>query len=356
MKRSLTKFMALGSLALLLLASCKKTDAVITTNGGTAGTLTTSATTLPLNKSKLTDTSAVIIFKMTNADYGYTAATTNTLQLDLPGDNWAKPISVTLATKSTTQRYSTTDFNALMLKLGFPAGVATQVSARIAYSVGSSVKTVYSNTVSLTVTSFNLTSFIYVPGAYQGWDPTTADSLISVTGNGVYTGIINYTAGNLEFKLTPIKSWANSYGATGSTVIYNGGSNIVAPAVGLTQVTVNLNTNTNTITFAAVPYYYSIIGDATPNGWGSDTDMKYDNGKLVWTVTTPLTAAAGQAFKIRRNHDWGTSYGTIAIPDGVDLTSANGGNIPVTVAGTYKITFSVNTADATKASYTMVKQ
>lgn len=354
MKRSLTKFMALGSLALVLLASCKKTDTVITTNGGTAGTLTTSVTTLPLNKTKLTDTTAVISFKITNANYGYTAAATNTLQIDLPGDNWVKPISVTLPTKATSMRYNTADFNALMLKLGFPAGVATQVSARIAYSVGTSVQTIYSNTVSLTVTSFNLTSFIYLPGAYQGWDPPTADSLTSVTGNGIYTGIINFTAGNLEFKITPVKTWANSYGATGSTVVYNGGGNIAAPAAGLTQVTLDLNAKT--ITFAAVPYYYSIIGDATPGGWGTDTDLKYDNGNLTWTVTAPFTAASGQAFKIRRNHDWGTSYGTVTPPDGVTLTSASGGNIPVTVAGTYKFTFSVNAADATKATYTMVKK
>lgn len=348
------KFMALGGLALSLLASCKKTDPVITTSGGTAGTLTVSATSLPLNKAKLTDTSAVVVFKTTNANYGYTAATTITLQIDLPADNWAKPITVTLPTKATSVRYATADFNALMLKLGFPAGTATQVSARIAYSVGTSVPTIYSNPVSLTVTSFNLTSFLYVPGAYQGWDPASADSLISVTGNGVYTGIINFTAGNLNFKITPAKTWANSYGATGSTVIYNGGSDIPAPAAGLTQVTVDLNAKT--IAFAPVPYYYGIIGDATPKGWDADTDMKYDNGNQVWTVTAPFTAASGQAFKIRRNHDWGTSYGTITPPDGVNLTSANGGNIPVTVAGTYKFTFSVNATDATKATYTMVKK
>jgi hypothetical protein len=354
MKRSLTKFMALGSLALLLLAACKKTDAVITTNGGTAGTLTASVTTLPLNKTKLTDTTAAISFKITNADYGYAAATTNTLQIDLPGDNWANPITVTLPTKSTAVRYATADFNALMLKLGFPAGVATQVSARIAYSVGTSVKTIYSNTVSLTVTSFNLTSYLYVPGAYQGWNPATADSLTSITGNGIYTGIINFTAGNLNFKLTPAKVFTNSYGATGSTIIYNGGSDIPAPAAGLTYITVNLNNNT--ITFAAVAHTYSLIGDATPGGWSTDTDLKFDNGLQAWTTTVVLTAAAGQAFKFRADHDWLLSFGNPATVDGVNL-AGNGANIPSTVAGIYKISLSVaNTATPSTATYTMVKK
>ncbi|MDB4924147.1 SusE domain-containing protein [Mucilaginibacter sp.] len=354
MKKSLVKFLAFGSIVLVSLASCKKSDTLVVTNGGTAGTLSTSVTTMVLDKAKLNDTTKVISFNFTNANYGYTSATTNTLQIDLASDNWAKPQSVTISNKLLSQGFSTMDFNSLLLKLGLTAGASSQVSARIAYSVGTSVKPVYSNVVTLTLTPFNLTSFLYVPGAYQGWNPATADSILSATSNGIYTGIINFTAGNLGFKITPAKTWTNSYGANGATVVYNGGSDITAPAAGLTWVTLNLNTNT--ITFAPVAYYYSIIGDATPGGWGSDTDMKYDNGNQFWTITSPFTAAAGQAFKVRRNHDWGTSYGTIATPNGVDLTSSNGGNISVTVAGTYKFNFSVNATDGTKATYTMIKQ
>ena len=33
-----------------------------------------------------------------------------------------------------------------------------------------------------------------MPGAYQGWDPTTADSLVSATGDGVYKGVILFNA------------------------------------------------------------------------------------------------------------------------------------------------------------------
>lgn len=348
------QFMAISSLSLLMLASCKKTDAVITTNGGTAGQLSVSASTLVLSKAKVTDTTTVVKFSTTNANYGYTSATTTTLQLDLPGNNWVSPISITLPAKATSQGYSTADFNTLMLKLGLPTGVAGQVATRVSYSVGTSVKTIYSNVVTLTVTPFNLTSFVYVPGAYQNWLPPSADSLISVSGNGIYTGIINFPVGKLTFKITPDKTWANSYGATGSTLVYNGGSDIPAPAAGLTIVTVNLNTNT--VSFSTPAHYYSIIGDATPGGWDNDTDMKFDNGNQVWTVTAPFTAAPNQAFKIRADHAWGTSYGLPKTPDGMTLTSASGGNIPVTVAGTYKITFAVNAADVTLATYTMVKK
>lgn len=354
MKTILTKFMVFGSIILLMLSACKKEGALVTSNGGKAGTLSSSATTLVLQKASISDTTKVIKFTFTQADYGYSAAVSNTLQIDKAGDNWANPTSVTLNAKVLSQGYSTIDFDNMLLKLGLTGGTASSINVRVAHSISASVTPIYSNVVAMTVTAFNLTSFLYVPGAYQGWNPATADSLLSATSNGIYTGIINFTAGNSDFKITPAKTWTNSYGATNSTtLVYNGGGNITSPIVGLTQVTVNLNTNT--ITFVAVQYYYSIIGDATPGGWSTDTDMKYDNGNQVWTVTAPLTT--GGALKVRRNHDWGTSYGTLTTPDGKTFTSSNGGNLPVTASGNYKFTFALIPTDLSggTASYTLVK-
>src|SRR3546814_3971117 len=57
---------------------------------------------------------------------------------------------------------------------------------------------VFSNVVTVRSKPIPLTSWVYVPGGYQGWDPATADSLVSLTGNGIYTGIIAFPADNLE--------------------------------------------------------------------------------------------------------------------------------------------------------------
>ncbi|MDB5011565.1 MAG: hypothetical protein JWQ06_2354, partial [Mucilaginibacter sp.] len=122
MKTVLTKFLTLSSIALLILSGCKKNDALVTSNGGKAGALTSSATTLVLQKANLSDTTKVIKFSFTQADYGYSAAITNTLQIDMAGDKWAKPTSVTLGTKVLSQGFSTADFDALLLKLGLPGG------------------------------------------------------------------------------------------------------------------------------------------------------------------------------------------------------------------------------------------
>lgn len=356
MKTIFTKFLAFGGLSLLMLSSCKKDGVLVTSNGGKAGTLTASTATPALNKNKLSDTSSVVRFNFTKADFGFNAAVTNTLQIDAPGDNWANPTTVTLGGKSYSQGYSTADFNAMLLKLNLPAGVASQVQVRVAHSLSSAVKPTYSNVVTLTVTPFNLTAWLYVAGAYEGWaNPgPQEDSLISVTGNGIYTGVINFPAGKNDFLVLPAKKWDNKYATVdaastaGPTSSYSteyvtgGGNNFFAPTkAGNYIVTINTNANTLTITPANS---YSIIGDAA-QGWSTDVPMKYINdGSNNWVATLPLVSTG--AFKVRQNNDWGFSWG---IPkagsegDGIagTLNDSKNDNITVGATGTHTVTFTV---------------
>ncbi len=83
--------------------------------------------------------------------------------------------------------------------------------------------------------------------------------------------------------------------------------------------------------------------------------MKYNNGTNIWEITASL-ASTGQ-FKVRKNHDWGTSYGVPkAGADGATLAKSDADNIPVASTGTYKFTFVLKGADDAKAAYTLVKQ
>ncbi|GAC1309557.1 MAG: hypothetical protein NVSMB24_25220 [Mucilaginibacter sp.] len=367
MKTILTKFLALSGIALLMLSACKKDGALVTTNGGKAGTLTASTTTPVLDKTKLSDTTSVVRFNFSAANYGFSAAVTNTLQIDAVNDNWAKPMSVSLSNKVYSQGYSTSDFNALLLKLNLPAGVASQVQVRVVHSISADVKPIYSNVLTLTATPFNLTSYLYVAGAYEGWaNPgPQEDSLVSVTGNGVYTGIINFTAGNNQFLILPAKNWNHKYattdaqGTTSSTVKYDGPNNFYAPSTaGKYQVTIN--TNTNTISFAQANSY-SIIGDAA-QGWGTDVAMKFINdGTNTWVATLPLVSTG--SFKVRQNNDWTFSWG---IPkagsagDGVagTLNDTSNNNITVSATGSHTVSFtipitSVGTTPPVTATYSV---
>ncbi|RZK76279.1 MAG: SusF/SusE family outer membrane protein [Pedobacter sp.] len=333
MKSILFKSMALSLIALSLW-SCKKDETKAIATSGTGGALQTSATSVVLDKSKLTTN--VVTFSLTDANFGYQAAVSNTLQLAVKGTNFAAPKEAILDAKATTKAYNGLDFNNLLLSLGISTSANTDVEIRIKSSISTSTAPVYSNVVTISARPFPLTAWIYVPGNYQGWNPATADSLISPTGNGVYTGIIAFDGD--KFKITPAKKWDIAYGDAGGGKISTSGADINSVSKGAKQLVVDLNANTFTLT----PLVWSIIGNAVPGSdWSVDTDMKFINdGKNSWTITIPLTAGE---LKFRLNHDWGTSIG-----DG-------SGNVVIASAGTYKITLTLN-ADGKTGSFTSVKQ
>ncbi len=376
MKKKLTKFLAFGGIGLLMLSACKKDGALVTSNGGKPGALTASTNTPVLDKAKLTDATPVINFTFTAPNYGFSAAVTNTLQIDAAGDNWAHPMSVTLNTKVLSQSYSTADFNALLLKLNLTGGVSAQVNVRIMHSISATIAPIYSNVVSLTVTPFNLTSWIYVAGAFEGWTVPGpgVDSLLSTTSNGIYTGIINFTPGNLIFKI--LLNSQNYTGNIGSDGTSNGitsassQTNLAPPVAGQTLVTVNMNTNT--ISYALADYYSVIGGDFSTVSsvqWTVDYFMKYVNdGNGNWAVTVPVTNVGGGGIKIRQDAAWGFSWGVpnsgtagFGIANTLNDINNSNGNIPVATAGNYNVTFTMpastfGSTPAVTTTYTLTPQ
>jgi hypothetical protein len=89
-----------------------------------------------------------------------------------------------------------------------------------------------------------------------------------------------------------------------------------------------------------------IIGDASPGGWGVDTDMHLADptktDKYTWTVTLYLSAGS---VKFRASDAWDVNWGAADFPTGTGVQ--NGANIPIAVAGYYKVTFSDATGDYT---------
>ena len=354
MKTILTKLLFAGNIGLLMLASCKKDGALVTTNGGKPGALTSTETTLVLSKARVNDTTAAIRFNITAPNYGYSAAVTNTLQIDAMGDNFAKPISVTLPGKVLSQGYSTSDFNALLLKLSLSGGVTSKVQVRVQHSVGASLAPVFSNVLTLTVTPFNLTSWLYVVGQFNGYSTATADSIFSATSNGIYTGIINFPTGSNRFLVLPARNYDNKYATTASPntasasltysteYVTGGGSDLYAPAAGGNYL-ITLNINTNTITVEPADSY-SVIGDAAL-GWGTDIAMKYINdGTGNWVVTTQLVSTG--AFKIRQDNAWSFSWGVpksgsvgFGVTNTLNDVNNSNDNISITNSGNYTVTF-----------------
>ncbi|MFT4095146.1 MAG: SusE domain-containing protein [Niabella sp.] len=335
--KSIIRYSFLLLLISFFTAACKKDGTVVVAKEADAGTLSASASTLVLSKSAASDTA--ISFNWSMADFGYAAAITQTMQIDLAGNDFANATTVLLDTKQVYQAFTTADFNTLVSKLNLPFGESSQIELRIKSVISDSFAASYTNTVTLAVTPYAAVSWLYVPGAYEDWEVTSADSLISSTSNGIYTGIIYFPSAGSEFKLTPEKNWDVSYGDGGSSTLSTSGGNLTSPGAGSYQITANLND----LTIAMAYLQWSIIGSATAGDWSSDTDMKYNNGDSTWSVTTTL--ASGE-LKFRKNHDWTTNYG------GSGGTLASGGdNIVISASGSYLIKL-----DIPNNSYTITKQ
>jgi hypothetical protein len=330
MKKLLTKLTVLSGVILLILSACKKDESQAVLDLKSNGTFKASATSLTLKKDDAANNA--VTFDFTEPNYGYKAAPNNVIQIALDGSNFANPKEIILDPNVLTKNLTVMDFNAILLSLGLPTSVDSKIQARLKSQLTDQVGLTYSNVISMTVNPFALTSYLYVPGAYQGWNPPTAQSLISPLSDGIYTGVINFTDGNLEFKVLTIRNWGPpeyGKGATDGTIAVGGG-NLTAPKSGSQKLTVN--TTLNTITFE--DYSFGIIGSATPGGWSTDTPMAYDNASQTWSITLPLVA--GQ-FKFRLNKDWTVGYGG---KDGV-LNQLNDNNINLDTAGTYKVSFSI---------------
>jgi len=249
MKTVLTRILTISGVALLMLASCTKNDPKVVSNGGNPGTLSASTSSVVLNKANSSDSSGVLTFSLTAATYNFKAAESSSIQIDSIGDNWAKPATITLGAGVTTQALSTSTLNSALLQI-VPGGVTSKVNVRVRYGISSEVAS-YSNVLSLTVTPYTLASYIYIVGAFQGWNAASPDSLVSNTSNGIYTGTFTFPAGagNNQFLILPAKNYNNKYATNdptsqvpSATVAYNAPNNFNAPAAaGAYTVTFNLN-------------------------------------------------------------------------------------------------------------------
>jgi hypothetical protein len=206
-----------------------------------------------------------------------------------------------------------------------------------AYAVNSA-GTSYGADISFT-TLADITKF-WVVGDYNGWDNSdNAKYIISTpTSNGEAEGYVWLKAGGI--KLTTDHSWdnAHTFGDDGSGGLTNPGNNIAVAADGYYLIKANLSN----MTYSLTPTTWGVIGDATPTGWGGQTDMVYDATSGTFHLGLHLTS--GGSFKFRGTSDWNINYGSTAA-DGMTL-NAGGDNIAVSITGDYYITLDLSHPNA----------
>lgn len=234
--------------------------------------------------------------------------------------------------------------------LGVPSGEPTDVDFYISATIGTDFEKFYSApvTVRMTVTTAERTyPRIWVIGDYCGWNFDNAQGLFCFSDDEVtYEAIVDFgeKAAN-GFKLSGEAGWndACNWGTDGDaaapeteapsiTLISSGGSgNIMVYFKRFYRFVFDRSTLTlsNKLSFNSM----GIIGDATPGGWDTDTEMNFDTKKQRFWVD--VTLSAGE-FKFRADNDWAINFG------GADgRLSQNGDNIKAT-AGNYRVYATLN--------------
>lgn len=180
---------------------------------------------------------------------------------------------------------------------------------------------------------------LYVPGSFQGWDPSNTNTVMASPGvDGRYEGYFYFPEAGTQFKVADGPSWDVNYGDTGADgTLDQNGDNIAVADAGFYRVQVDLNTLTYSITKAD----WGIIGSATAGGWDSDQNMTYD---AVTNTLTYLGDFVAGEIKFRANDDWALNYGD----NGADgLLEEGGSNIAIGTAGTYRVVLYLDKPDHT---------
>ena len=199
--------------------------------------------------------------------------------------------------------------------------------------------------LTITMASAQLTSVALVgSGTEQGWpaDPQEdADKMTSNDSENWTITDIKLLDGAIKFRGND--SWDLPYN-WGGTDFPSGTATVDGPGINVTGgiYNVSFNSTSRVYSFQFVSHInISIIGDATPGGWETDTDMSTTDG--INYNLEGITLIAGN-LKFRGNHSWTLPYnwGATDFPSGVAVKDTDG--IVVPSDGKYNITFNINTA------------
>jgi len=245
---------------------------------------------------------------------------------------------------STTNNYlswNIAEFNGAVSNSGLPPFIESGLDIRVISYVGE-LESLPQESEKITVYVTPYTTElpkIAVPGNHQGWDPPTAPLLASsafgevdyegfVWLDGEYKFLSPDLLGNFNWGTT---DWGDDDTFTGK-LIEEDEVNCKEDVAGYYFV----KANTEELTYSTTPMSWGVLGNATPTGWDSDTDMVYDPETRTLSVTLDLTQqeAPDNGIKFRANDGWDTNLGDSGADGSLEYSGAN---IGVPEAGNYTI-------------------
>ena len=335
----------------------------ISLSSPTGGTFALSGTTAGSNS---------FTAKWSPANFGYSASVTYSLQAVKSSDSFTNESSaIVLGTfnssadvnqKAVTQRV----LNNLLLSAGASIGSTgtfkLRVMAKPSTQLAASTNGVsaVSNEVTITATpydTFDEFQKLYMPGGYGGastfadWSGAGNSATIFSPGNdGKYEGFVWMNVANPEFKFNSDPTWSgNDKGENSSNGAFSGslGGNNIKPVDG--AGTYFFTVNWPALTYTMSKRQVAIIGQATPNGWGSPTYLTFDTNPAspYFRMYTINLALSNDEFLIRLKDDWSEKMGSLsgsldnATTGGQYKIKINGGNMKVPTAGNYKVVLDI---------------
>lgn len=148
-------------------------------------------------------------------------------------------------------------------------------------------------------------AYLWIPGAYQGWDFAKPISRLLQGDDGIFRGFVHLPEGG-EFKFSSQLDWdGTAYGAAeeaGTLTTDKEAGNLSADA-GLYYIELDAED----LTYVLLPLEsVSLIG-AGVGGWDKDVEMAYDPTSKSWVGFAD--AVAGGEYKVRFNKAWSIADG-----------------------------------------------
>lgn len=312
--KNLFKILALVFTGLIVF-SCEKDEDQAVINETSAGKISADKSAIVLNELNAND--AIITFTWTKPTFNIAVVPNQKVEFGIKGDGFKKSATIDFSNDMTSGSATHAAMNAAMFAIGAVPDVVNDIEVRLKTSVGSAA--FYSNVIALKVTPYTpnpdlVYPKINVPGAYAGaagyanWTPSNSPNLFSPEKNDKYRGFIfikDASGDNGKYKFAINQDWPGNKGDDGTNTgkLKLDGSDIVPAAAGTYYMKVDWAANT----YSAVLANFGVIGDATPTGWGSDTDFVYNPATKTYVINFIALSNTG-VFKFRANDDWAIKF------------------------------------------------
>lgn len=353
----LLKYIPVAVMAMMAFVSCDSDLDKLTYNekDRVPGTLSAVQPSYILLEKKANEVAET--FKWTEASFGYNAAITYRVEIDLAGHNFANKKTISSTVAKTEASITNKELNDIVVKFYSDSiyktvkpGTKATYQIRLAAYIGESVAPAVSNVQSVDITTYvpqKEFPKIWVIGDYCGWSHDNSQFIYSKNSDDEYEGWIcfNGKAAN-GWKFTPEAGWENDWGAdkanppaaeVSKQVLQVKGDNIVSYS-GYAYL-VKFNKATKQLTMEnKITTSFGLIGDATPGAWANSTDMTFDPATRTFSAELELTT--GKQFKFRADNAWEIDFGA---GEKAGELSFKGNNIDFTGStGKYKVTVNLN--------------